>query len=160
MFVLYYGIIVTKPILKDLHWKHFFSLSISMIILLSPDYNKHIDIARKLLDSFVKDFAIIYGRYLLSHNIHGLTHLCDDYDKFCPIDYCSAFTFENYLGYLKIILRKPYKPLEQIVKRYSEVCSLNSNGNIKPCLVRFAGLHTRGPILQNSKGKQFTTMIV
>jgi hypothetical protein len=34
MFLLYYGIIVTKQSLNDQHWNHFFNLSISMIILL------------------------------------------------------------------------------------------------------------------------------
>jgi len=93
-----------------------------MIILLSPDHLKYINVGRQLLDSFVKDFEIIYGRYLISHNIHGLTHLCDDYDKFGPLDNCSAFPFENYMGCLKRMLRKPYKPLDKVVKRYSEIC--------------------------------------
>jgi hypothetical protein len=59
MFLLYYGIIVTKPSLKDQHWNHFFNLSISMIILLSPDRSKYINIARQLLDIFVKDLEIM-----------------------------------------------------------------------------------------------------
>jgi len=62
MFLLYYGIIVTKPSLKDQHWNNFINLSISMIILISPDHLKYLNVARQLLDSFVKDFEIIYDR--------------------------------------------------------------------------------------------------
>lgn len=161
MFLLYYGIIVTKPALKDQHWNNFFNLSISMIILLNPDHSKYLNIARELLDIFVKDFEIIYGRYLISHNIHGLTHLYDDYEKFGPLDNCSAFSFENYMGCLKRILRKPHKPLEQIIKRYNEICSLKSNTKIINHAPYFLGLHTHGPIMSRSiKGKQFTTLIL
>ncbi|KAF0759468.1 Uncharacterized protein FWK35_00006114 [Aphis craccivora] len=156
VFLLYIGTIVTKTSLKDLHWNHFFKLNISMIILLSPDYSKFIDIARRLLDKFVKDFEVIYGRHFISHNIHGLMHLCDDYNEFGPLDHCSAFPFENYMGCLNKMLRKPHKPLEQIIRRYSEVYSLKTQVVNKkyPFLT---GLHKRGPTLLNT-GKQFTSI--
>lgn len=53
-------------------------------------------------------FEVIYGRHFISHNIHGLMHLCDDYDEFGPLDNCSAFSFEDYMGSLKKMLRKPH----------------------------------------------------
>jgi len=81
-------------------------------------------LARQLLDSFVEHFESIYGRHLISHNIHGLLHLCDDYAKFGPLDQCSTFPFENYMGVLKNMIRKPHKPLEQIVNRYNEKTSI------------------------------------
>jgi len=123
-FLLYVGAIVTKPVISDAHWKHFLNLSISMIILLSPDFGEFINYARKLLDSFVENFQILYGSYLISHNIHGLTHICDDYINFGPLDQCSTFPFENYMGILKRMLRKPDKPLEQIINRYNEMASI------------------------------------
>ncbi|CAI6370216.1 unnamed protein product, partial [Macrosiphum euphorbiae] len=123
-FLLYIGIVVTKPILQDEHWKHFFGLSVAMIILLSPDYAEYINVSRILLDNFVKNFEKIYGRHLISHNIHGLTHICEDYVRFGPLDTCSAFPFENYMCSLKRMLRKPNKPLEQVVNRYKEICEL------------------------------------
>lgn len=70
MFIVYLGSIVTKPILSEKHWTHLFNLSLAVIILLSPDFGCHLDIAQKLL----KNFEILYGRYLISHNVHGLTH--------------------------------------------------------------------------------------
>jgi len=37
-FLLYVGTIVSKSVLSKVHWNHFFHLSLSMIILLSPEY--------------------------------------------------------------------------------------------------------------------------
>jgi len=93
------------------HWKNCFDLSLAMIILLSPDYGDYINIAKKILDNFVTQFDILYGRHIISHNVHGLTHTCDDYIKFSPLDNCSTFPFENYMSTLKNLIRKPEKPL-------------------------------------------------
>lgn len=164
-FLLYIGTILTKPVLTDEHWKHFFGFSIAMLILISPDKSKYIHIARKLLDNFVKNFEIIYGQHFISHNIHGITHICDDYEKFGPLDNCSAFPFENYMGSLKRMLRKPHKPLQQIVKRYDEICCLKSTiGSKKKTSYQFGGPHKRGPIIENEfndlNGDQFTSIIL
>jgi len=161
LFLLYIGIIVTKPILKNEQWKHFFGLSIAMIILLSPDYAKYINLSRILLDNFVKNFEKIYGRHLISHNIHGLTHISEDYERFGPLDSCSAFPFENYMCSLKKMLRKPNKPLEQVVNRYKEICELKSTTKIKQLQYRLAGAHKHGPVLEYIRtGDQFTTIIL
>lgn len=56
------------------------------------------------------------------------------------------------------MLRKPHKPLEQVIKRYIEDCSLKSQmiNNQDPVLT---GLHNRGPTLL-SIGKQFTSVVL
>jgi len=66
MFIVYLGCTVTKSVLSDKHWTHLFNLSLVMIILLSPDYGCHLNIAQQLLDNFVKNFEILYGRHLIS----------------------------------------------------------------------------------------------
>lgn len=158
-FVLYVGTFVTKSVLKDEHWKNFFSLNVAMMILISPDYGQFIGHARLLLDSFVKHFELYYGRHLLSHNVHGLIHLCDDYTRFGPLDNVSAFTFENYMGSLKKMLRKPDKPIQQIIKRYNEKCLLKSCTKYKYVSLNFSGFHNRGPIIENSmRGEQFSSL--
>lgn len=75
-FLLYLGSSAIKSVVLKEHWKHFFDLSLAMTILLSPDYAQYINIARKLLDNFVKTFEILYGQHLISHYVHGLTHIC------------------------------------------------------------------------------------
>jgi hypothetical protein len=60
-----------------------------------------IDHARQHLDYFVKQFELLYGKHYVSHNIHGLLHICDDYELYGPLDNCSTFNFENYMKELK-----------------------------------------------------------
>lgn len=74
------------------------------------------------LNYFVKVFQQIYGHHYVSHNVHSLLHLADDYSYYGPLDNCSCFPFENYMKVLKKMLRKHDKPLQQIIKRYEEIC--------------------------------------
>ncbi|CAI6373263.1 unnamed protein product [Macrosiphum euphorbiae] len=157
-FLLYLGSSAIKSVVLKEHWKHFFNLSLAMTILLSPDYAQHINIARKLLDNFVKTFEMLYGRHLISHNVHGLTHICDDYIKFGPLDNCSTFPFENYMSTLKNMIRKPDKPLIQVVKRSNEISSLKLNSQKEIPVFTFSGFHKHGPLIQNIQGFQYTTL--
>lgn len=115
--LIYTGPIILKNILSKKCYTNFMCLHIAMVILISPNLTKYIEFAQLLLNSFVKYFQDIYGKHLISHNIHGLLHLCEDYKLFGPLDNVSCFPFENF----KSILRKHEKPLEQIVKRYKEI---------------------------------------
>lgn len=109
----------------------------------------------------MRNFENIYGSHLISHNVHGLSHICDDYEKFGPLDNCSAFPFENFMGSLKKMLRKPDKPLQQIVKRYNEICHLKTKIQTKIAPYQLCGPHVRGPISENAlKGDQFTFIVL
>lgn len=128
-FLLYTGIVVLKNVLTDDCYQNFLVLSLSMRILLSNSYKKYINYAQKLLDYFVKTFEQLYGSHLISHNVHGLLHLTEDYKRYGPLDRCSAFPFENYMKELKRMLRKHEKPLQQVIKRYEEQCNNNYHNN-------------------------------
>lgn len=91
-----------------------------MRILLSPLCREFCDYARKLLRLFVTDFAKIYGTKFLVNNTHSLIHLADDAEKYGPLDSVSCFPFENYLGQLKKMVRRPQGPVQQIVRRVYE----------------------------------------
>jgi len=132
-FLLYLGSSATKSVISKEHWKNFFDLSLGMIIL--------------------------YGRHLISHNVHGLNHICDDYVKFGPLDNCSTFPFENYMSTLKKLIRKPDKPLIQVVKRCNEINLLKPQfQNETPAAFHLSGSHKRGPLTENMQGSQFTTL--
>lgn len=151
-FLLYVGPIVLKNVLNDDCFKHFMSLNIAFIILLSPNLGKYIDFARKLLIYFVQSFSKIYGIHLLSHNVHGLLHVCDDYDRYGPLDNCSTFPFENFMSQLKKMLRKNEKPLQQIVNRYEEKLKNKKVEEInrsKSDQNKLNVLHNNGPILND-----------
>lgn len=155
-FLLYIGPIILKNVISDDCYKNFMALNIAMIILLSPDYGQCIAYADDLLNYFVKTYEQIYGRYLMSSNIHGILHLITDYKKYGPLDQCSAFPFENFMSVLKSMLRKPHKPLQQIVMRYNE------GGNFinKPTqnIEFLLGRHNKGPLLPNCVGPEFSVI--
>ena len=52
--------------------------------------------------------------------MHSLIHLSKEADCHGPLDNISAFPYENFLGSLKKLIRKPQNPLEQVIRRLSE----------------------------------------
>lgn len=163
MYLLYIFPIILKKNMSVDCFKHFMSLNIAMIILLSPDHSSYVSYARDLLNYFVNSFKDIYGGHFISHNIHGLLHVVDDYERYGPLDNCSAFPFENYMQTLKSFIRKPDKPLEQVVLRYQErgqlikIAKINSTNKDKHALV---GHHVNGPLIFNTKSPQYNTLIL
>jgi len=92
-----------------------------MRLLLTQNISdRYLKFCRELLSYFIKTFGEIYGKQFISHNIHALEHICDDYMNFGSLDNCSAFPFENHMSVLKKYLRKSHQPLQQAVKRYNE----------------------------------------
>lgn len=102
-----------------------------------------------LLNYFVKCFEYIYGTHFISHNVHGLLHIVDDYRNFGALDSCSCFPFENYMQILKSSLRKHDKPLQQFVRRYQEKCSNKTTTVINANDSNYKNIHHLGPILDN-----------
>ncbi|KAF0748558.1 Uncharacterized protein FWK35_00020988 [Aphis craccivora] len=124
--LIYTGPIIFKNILNNDCYKHFMALNIAMTILLSNNMDNYLEYAQNLLNYFIQNFEPLYGRHLMSFNVHGLSHITDDYKKFGLLDNIAAFPFENYLKQLKKMIRKHDKPLQQIIKRLNEK---NSIGN-------------------------------
>ncbi|XP_022180891.1 uncharacterized protein LOC111041045 [Myzus persicae] len=160
-FLLYIGPIVLDKVLSDHCFKNFKALSVAMTILLTPGLSEFVQYARDLLEYFVKSFEQIYGQHLVSSNIHGLIHLVDDYQRYGPLDLCCAFPFENYMKVLKTMLRKPDKPLQQIVKRYHERSNLVMQPTkTKPKTYIILGSHNRGPLVDNiTINPQYSTLV-
>ena len=82
--------------------------------------NKHRAL-HSLLHLFVKECEAIYGPEFLSYNTHNLIHLPDDVLRFGSLPNFAAYPFENYLQVLKKMLRKCDRPLQQIVRRVTEL---------------------------------------
>lgn len=76
-----------------------------------------------MLVCFVQDYAQLYGKEEVANNIHNLVHLADDANLHGPLDRFAAFPFENYLGQLKKMVRKPNCVIEQVIRRLSEKAS-------------------------------------
>lgn len=164
--LLYTGPIVLKNILTKSCYTNFMCLNISMIILLSSNLGKYLNFANILLRHFVRSFGEEYGTLFISHNIHGVLHLVDEYRIFGPLDNSSCFPFENFMKTLKKMIRKPDKPLEQVVKRYNETrhtinklqCNVSTIHN--PDNIILKNEHKKGPLPGNVYGVQYNVMIL
>ena len=120
-FLLYGGpVILSDHLPKDIVL-HFNYLSCAIRILCnSMDYKRNNEFAKKLLLSFVKEFKTLYGKKHMTYNVHNLIHLSTDAKQHGPLDSFSAFDFENYMKFIKKLLRKNEKPLQQIHRRLAE----------------------------------------
>lgn len=88
--------------------------------------NIHNAYAHDTLVAFVSQFGQIYCNDILVYNVHGLVHLSNDAAKYGCLDNVSSFPFENFLGRLKRIVRKPSFALQQIIRRLSEQKVMNT----------------------------------
>ncbi|XP_070179237.1 uncharacterized protein [Littorina saxatilis] len=120
-FLLYCGPVVLKGILPVALYSNFLLLSVGIFCLVSPSLcYTHCGIARALLHTFVSQAGVLYGQDVLVYNVHGILHVADDVNVFGPLDTVSAFPFENFLGQIKRLVRKPNLPLQQVVHRLAE----------------------------------------
>ncbi|CAI6372829.1 unnamed protein product [Macrosiphum euphorbiae] len=164
LFLLYIGPIVLKDILNNECYLHFMCLHICFrILLVKNSSDELVGFVEKLLSYFVQKFGIIYGQKFMSHNVHGLLHIVDDYKQFGPLDELSSFPFENYMKSLKKMVRKHKKPLEQVIKRYQELLEFSNKPPISNLLphnsIEYKKPHNNGPILGNVTS-QFQIVIV
>lgn len=160
LFLVYIGPIVLKNIISSDCYYNFIALNIAMIILLSPDLQHMVNYAQKLLEYFVNTFDKIYGSHSVSHNIHGLLHICDDYYNFGHLDNCSCFPFENFMKELKSMVRKHEKPLQQVVHRIQEKNETYLDNLDK--FIEHYNLkkpHNDGPLLDGLEGPQFSKIV-
>jgi len=157
LFMLYIGPIVLRNIINKDVFTNFMCLHVSMLILVSPNRACYLDYAKELLDYFVNTFQIIYGREHISHNIHGLLHLSDDYRYYGPLDNSSAFAFENYMKELKSNVRKYDKPLEKLINRYTELYNQPHSHLVKNLKQHkmLSHPHRNGPLVDDINGIQY-----
>lgn len=156
-FLLYTGPVCLKRIVDENIFKNFLLLSVSITLLSEHCDSQNLEMAQKYLIAFIKHFELLYGRRHLVYNVHNLIHLTDDVRRHETLDKFSAFTFENYLGSMKKLLRKPNAILSQVVNRIFEMKSSKSEKEtVKYPIIR--QMHKDGPILDNKICTQFKAL--
>lgn len=125
-FLLYLGPVVLKDFLDTQVYHHFLTLFSAITIVSCESYLTYIDVADQLIKDYIHQFKVIYGRDSVSSNVHNLCHLTEDVKKFGPLFKISSYKFENFLGYIKSLLRSGNKPLSQIAKRMTELNEMNN----------------------------------
>lgn len=121
-FLLYAGpIVLNMNIIPKEYITHFNALSCSIRILCHvTDWKENNDFAHELLVYFVKQLKHLHGEEFITSNVNALIHLARDVKLYGPLDSFSAFDFENYMQFLKKILRKCAKSLQQIHRHLKE----------------------------------------
>ncbi|KAL2102394.1 hypothetical protein ACEWY4_001562 [Coilia grayii] len=154
-FMIYTGPLVLRDTLSHNLYDNFMLFSVAMCLLLTPNISDNmVSFAQKLLAAFVKHFGQVYGKEEIVFSVHQTIHLTDEYRQYGSLDNISSFPYENYLGKIKKMLRKPSQPLQQVVKRLSEepVC-LVPPPPTQPALLH---PHQEGPLPQDFRsGQQF-----
>ncbi|KAG7455521.1 hypothetical protein MATL_G00257620 [Megalops atlanticus] len=125
-FLLYTGPVMLGTFLDNNMYQNFMLLFSGIFNLASPSLSCHTKYAQTLLKSFVSHFADIYGKDQIVYNVHGLVHLADEVELHGCLDKFSAFPFEDYLQKIKKLVRKPEFPLAQIIRRLSEIRSIDT----------------------------------
>ena len=124
--MLYTAPVVLLNILSQPLYDNFMMLVVSMSILLSPTLcceTNNCTYVKDLLQAFVANYMLLYGKKNIVYNVHNLVHNADDAARFGALDNISAFPFESFLGRLKKKVRRPQNPVAQIVFFGSLVCT-------------------------------------
>ena len=148
-FLLYTGPVCLRGIVPENLYNHFMLLSVGIRILACPKLAvRFCDYANELLVLFVSEAEKYYGKDIYVYNVHCLIHLANDVKRLGPLDNFSSFPYENKLGQLKKMIRKPQFPIQQIVYRLAEkqhVKSTTCNHQSSATVVKTE--HSSGPVL-------------
>lgn len=142
-FLLYFGIVVLKDYLPDDVYRHFLILLCATTICYTDAHERYLHIAKSYFERYVKGYGEIYGIHSIGSNVHLLTHVYDDVILFGNLNSISAYPFESRLHFLKLRLKQPHLPLEQITRRiielsldYDQLYSRNFENEVFPQLKR------------------------
>ncbi|KAJ8677725.1 hypothetical protein QAD02_013512 [Eretmocerus hayati] len=150
---LYVGIVALKDIVDDEVYLNFLTLHVAISILSNPKLvkeEKWLTYAEKLLQKFVADFALLFGDYFVTFNVHNLLHLVDDVRRYGLLESFSAFRFENFMFLLKNRIRKGDQPLQQIMRRSGELEMINNTDSKNCAEPELSCKHNSGPITHPS----------
>lgn len=112
------------------------ALSVATCILVNRDLPaEYHAFAEDLLIYLSDKGCALYGQEFLVYNVHSMIHLADEAHEFGDLNNCAAFPFENYLQYMKQLVRSGKRPIVQIVKRFCEVGQFQSTPKLKASAV-------------------------
>lgn len=127
--LLYYFPVCLIGILPPKYVTNFQQLSFAIYILLKSNINcQDLIDAKELLELFVHDFQLLYGKFNMVMNVHLLTHIVESVRFLGPLWAQSAFGFERNNGCLLKFVNGTKDVLDQmsskyLIKKYLEIKS-------------------------------------
>lgn len=111
-FMLYTSLSVLKKYLPEKHYKHYLLFYCSVVILGSEYHcETMIELADKMIKSFLELFKSIYGVQYFTSNLHNLTHLVEEVRRFGVLGKFNAYSFENKHKTIKRMVRSGNLPV-------------------------------------------------
>jgi hypothetical protein len=110
LWLVYTGPVTLKDTLRPEFYQSFLKLHIAVRFLYM---SKELDLAEKMLESFVQDFGPIFPEKALTYNVHSLLHLRADVEKF-GLESMSNYKFENNMQVIKNELRSSTHIFRQV----------------------------------------------
>ena len=86
----------------------------------------------------------MYAKQILVYNMHNILHVVDDVKMYGRLDNVSCFPYQNALGQLKRLVKKPQLTIALIVRRLHEQGQQQEPQNTKFSLHM---QHYSGPII-------------
>ena len=155
-FLLYTGPLSLLGCLPNVLYTNVMLFAVALFIMLSPSLcYDYCQFAHDLLVLFVKHFGQIYGQSMITYNVHGLVHLSEEVKRYDSLDNISCFPFENCLGQLMRMVRKPQSPLQQVIRGLSE--QRRTDPPVTKDQLQYP--HSSGPLPRGYKGcSQFSQL--
>lgn len=122
--LLYIGIVIFKNSLSVEIYEHFLRLSLAVRLSSCETYvkkNNLKQLARTLFSEYCVGFVTYYGSNSIVSNVHNISHISDDVNRFGSLTQISTYPFENCLREIKLYTKPSKAPLEQITRRIAEI---------------------------------------
>lgn len=127
LFLLYAGPILLYNTIQNNYYNHFLLFHCAVFILNSKYLiSQYLDVAHKMLVSYVSLSSVMYGNDFVVYNVHNLLHICSEVSTYGNLSSFDAFPFENFLGKLKRKVRSKTHVLEQVHRRIEELDSVST----------------------------------
>lgn len=152
-FLHYIGIVVLKDSLDFQVYDHFLLLFCAVTICSSKRYFQYLHVARSMLNQFVEIFTEIYGIEYVTSNIHNLTHLVDEVERYGELCTFSSYPFETMLGKFKRMVRSGNVPLAQVANRIIEIYMAANEGEQTKKLESKSTQYQRAVMTKENDGK-------
>lgn len=126
--LLYAGMIVLRPALRNDEYEHFLTLSCAVTICSCDKYKALIPLASKMFNVYIMQYIDLYGKHTIGSNVHNLCHITEDMAQHntTNLSQISTYKFENSLRLLGMKLKNCNRPLEQIALRLTEISNLSN----------------------------------
>lgn len=126
-FLLYFSIVILKKHLPNYFYKHFLLFYCSIVILNSEYFLKYLlPSADTMIKSFLNIFKHKYGSQHFTSNLHNLSHIVNEVERFGALENFDAYRFENKLQAIKKMIRSGKNHLAQLRNRIIELENLDT----------------------------------